>query len=86
MTTENLLKILNQNDSLCAIDSVCAQSDPKLAAKSFHDLMRDLYWKQKDLPACVAIARAGITFCLLRAVDHDEQDEKLATMRIGKLW
>ena len=73
-----LLHLLKSQDSTAAISALCAEPDPRSGANLFHDLLRDLYWKQKDLPIYIAIARAGITYCLLRALDHEKGDEKLA--------
>jgi len=78
MTTESLLQLLKQSDSPTVISAICAEPDPRLAAKLFFDLSRELYWKQKDLPFTLAIARAGITYCLARAADSDKSDPTLA--------
>jgi hypothetical protein len=78
MSTESLLQLLKEQDSAAVISTLCQETDPKLAAKSFLDLSRDLYWKQKDLSSTLAIARAGITYCLLRALDNDTVDSTLA--------
>src|SRR6187397_2485679 len=72
------LALLRQTDCAKVIESLCARQDARVAATGFLELMRELYWKQKDLSSSTTLARAGITFCLVRAVDHDKTDPKLA--------
>ena len=59
---ERLAALLEGQELFAAIEGVCSDPDPEHAAVLFAKLSRHFY--PKDLSASVAVARAGIQFCL----------------------
>jgi len=60
---ENAIGLVKEKDTAAAIKELAADGD----AEVFLNCMTELYLKQKDLPACIAIARGGIGVVLSRA-------------------
>lgn len=54
--------ILETQGSEAALASLFQQIDDIVVAKTLHDLLMHAYWKMKNLPAVMAIARAGIGY------------------------
>ncbi len=75
---EKALQEYCEKDSFAAVEYVCAQSDPLLAAQSFFDLMRHCYWKKRDLPAALVFARAGVQHGLTTAATLSKKDPEKA--------
>ena len=52
-------------DSFAAIEFLNnAPDDPLGIAKTYSELVRYLYWEERDLPNVIRLARAGIQFCV----------------------
>ena len=63
MMTE-VLQLLRTGDSFAAMEIIQCQGAPLDIAARYHSLVKDLYWKARDLPAVALIGRAGILYCL----------------------
>ena len=66
-TLEAFLEQAHQFDLFSAIENLQSQGTPAEIAERFRILHLDAYWKQKDLPTTIALAQAGILFCLTHA-------------------
>ncbi len=64
---DTALNLLTTQDSFAAIDYLTQQPDAVTALKTFHDLLKHLYNERKDVPALIAIGRAGVQFGLQQA-------------------
>lgn len=71
---DRALAILAREDSFRAIEFVMAMNDPRDTMGVFALLTRDLYWENRNLPAAMAIGRAGIQF----GIDNDMRSEAKA--------
>lgn len=71
MQSEKLLpevrETLRRADSYAAVELIERQGEPSRLAELYPQLVMDLYWKAKDVPATLAVARAGIQYCLTKA-------------------
>jgi hypothetical protein len=71
---DTALTYLVEVDTFTAIEYLDQQDDPLTVANVYSTLVMRLYWEDKNLPAVVAIARAGIQYGLTAAAmasDHD---------------
>jgi hypothetical protein len=66
-TYESFIAHARQSNIYSAIMQLQSAGTPTQGAEAFRVLQLDAYWKQKDLPACVALSHAGILFCLTHA-------------------
>jgi len=70
-------------DTFAAIGFICKQEDPFTITSTFNDVVRHLYWEDKDLPAVVSIGRAGIQFGLAASkaaeIENTEAAKELKT-------
>jgi hypothetical protein len=60
-------QLIRSGDSFAAVEQLQRHGSPLEIGARYHALLRDLYWKEKDLPAMVIIGRAGILFCLTQS-------------------
>lgn len=57
--------LIKAKDSFAAIEFLNnAPDDPIGIAKIYSELVRYLYWEERDLPNVIHMARAGIQFCM----------------------
>lgn len=63
------------------IEEIQRAGSPAEVAERYASLLLDLYWKQHDLPAVVAIGRAGILYCLTQSVTEGVAVESSARLR-----
>jgi hypothetical protein len=61
---EEIRKLLRDGDSFAAAQRIQREGTPLEIGDRYDRIVRELYWKAKDLPAVVAVARAGIFYCL----------------------
>jgi hypothetical protein len=59
--------LIADRDVYAAIEYMQSLGEPPVVAKAYGQLVMDLYWKAKDVPAVVALGRAGILYCLTMA-------------------
>lgn len=59
-------QLFREKDSYAVIE-LLEQQEPRLAAAAYAQLQLNFYWQHKDLPAVIAISRAGIQFALSAA-------------------
>ncbi len=71
---EKGIEILKEQGTAAAIEFLTGQEDPAEAAKTFNALARHAYWKQKDVPAMVALSQAGIAACLEKSAQTGDSD------------
>lgn len=67
-------RLAAEQDSFAAITWLAAQPDPVVVAMTFSQLMRDLYWQEKNLPLALAFGRAGAQFALAAAAAIEASD------------
>jgi hypothetical protein len=75
---EEILTICREQDSFRAIAQIEATHVPLYVAKSYSQLVQDLYHRAKDVPLMLMIGRAGVQFSLHEARRHDGSDPALA--------
>lgn len=74
MIFEKVKSILQRQDTYKAIEYINGLGEPPVVAKRYLDLAMDFYWKEKNVPAVVSFAQAGIHYCLLKAQDYSKDD------------
>lgn len=72
-------RLAAEQDSFAAIAWLAAQPDPVIVAKTFSQLMLDLYWQEKNLPLAIAFGRAGAQFAFSSAAAIESSDPTKAT-------
>ena len=65
-------------DTFAAVNYLIKQEDPFSIASSFNDVIKRLYWEEKDLPNTIAMGRAGIQYGLAAAAEVDEVNPEAA--------
>ena len=71
---DQALRILVNGDSYQAIEFVQGLERPTDAMAVFQLLSRDLYWENRNLPAALAIGRAGVQYGIIEAARRREND------------
>jgi hypothetical protein len=71
---EEILTICREQDSFRAIAQIEATHVPSFVAKSYSQLVQDLYYRAKDVPLMLMIGRAGVQYALLEARRCDRVD------------
>lgn len=75
---EEILTVCREQDSFRAIAQIESSHLPQFVAKSYSQLVQDLYHRAKDVPLMLMIGRAGVQYALLEARRHDSSDPALA--------
>ncbi len=86
-TLRDVTSLLENSDSFQAISYINNIGEPDTVAEIYSNLVLDFYWKEKELPYVVTIARAGIQYCLAKAdefklTDPTRADEMKKKARI----
>jgi hypothetical protein len=81
---EAILQLLREQDTFAVIDFAARQSHAMAVILALDELMRDLYWKQKDLPASIAMGRIGAQHALAAASRMKSENPALAAELRGK--
>lgn len=68
------LDLLSQADTFALIEFLDQQEDRLEVAATYDELVRHLYWKEKNVPDMVALARAGIQYCLAAGTAVADED------------
>ena len=68
------LTLLTQSDTFAVIEFLDQQEDQLKVAKTYAELVKRLYWQEKNVPDMVALARAGIQFALAAGSAAFKQD------------
>ncbi len=77
---DQFLTIAHNHDLFTALDHLHSSGTPTQVATLYDQLLRDAYWKHKNLPLATTLATAGIHFCLTHAHHaHLTPDPSLAT-------
>lgn len=71
---EEILTICREQDSFRAIAQIEATHLPPFVAKSYSQLVQDLYYRAKDVPLMLMIGRAGVQYALHEARRCDRVD------------
>lgn len=66
--------LLRTSDRYAAAEWLEQGGEPRVIARRYFAVMSALYWKKHDLPAVLAVAPAGIHFCLSRAKGAPEAE------------
>ena len=69
---------LAQADTFAVIEFLDQQEDRLKVAGTYDELVRHLYWKEKNVPDMVALARAGIQYGLNAGTAVADEDVELA--------
>lgn len=64
---ETLATLASHVDPLAVVEHLQAMGSPADVASAYDTLLRDAYWKHKDLPLVLLLATAGMHFCLTHA-------------------
>lgn len=73
--------LLRAGDSFAAIEHIQRHGNPLEIAARYQALVPELYWKARDLPAVVAIGRAGILYCLGQSLTAGASPEDVEKLR-----
>ena len=76
---DQALALLTKKDTYAAIEYLSQQADPLAVANAYTTLVTQLYWDEKNLPAVIAMGRAGAQYALAAALNTD--DETAAQLR-----
>ena len=68
------LRILAREDSLRVVEYITTLGSPRDVMGVFVVLSRDLYWENRNIPAAMAIGRAGIQYGITEAARQEDQD------------
>lgn len=63
---EETILLLRGSDTFAALQRIERDGTPVEIAQRYDELVRDLYWKAKDVAALIVVARGGIHYCLTR--------------------
>jgi tetratricopeptide (TPR) repeat protein len=74
---ERVLQLLCESDSFAAIEFATTGVDAMSAVTTLDELARDLYWKQKNLAASLAVGRAAAQHALISSANSPAQAEEL---------
>jgi hypothetical protein len=80
---ETALETFQQHDALAAIDQIARQDDGVAAAKTFVEVMRHFYWKEKQLTASIVFAQAGAHYALFQAARIEPTEPAMASQLRG---
>lgn len=71
---EEAKALLSEKDVFAAIESLASETDPLAVLEAYHNLVRQLYYEARDVPAMIAMALAGVEYGLSQAsrVQRDE--------------
>jgi hypothetical protein len=75
---QNLLKL---GDCFSVAEFVQQEGSSLDIAIRYHSLVKDLYWKSRDLPAIIAVGRAGIYYCLGKSTAEGVPPELVDKLR-----
>jgi len=75
---DTAVRLIQEQDSLAAVEHLASQTDQLAATKAFSEAMRHCYWKEKNLSRAVALGRAGLQYGLTAALPFQTSDPKLA--------
>ena len=81
---EDLIASYRTGDSFATIELLCREPDAGSAADAFSAAANHFYWKDKDLPASVAMGRAGVQYALAAAMRLDPGEASLVSELRGK--
>lgn len=68
---ETVLNLLKSADTFAAAEEVQREGSSVEVAKRYEQLVLDLYWKARDLPAIIIMAHFGLSYCLSQARKGD---------------
>lgn len=75
---DQALDLLTQTDTFAVIEFLDQQENLIRVANTYSDLVKHLYWKEKNVPDMVALARAGIQFNLAAGSAAAKRDVVMA--------
>jgi hypothetical protein len=76
------LTLLSQSDTFAVIEFLDQQEDQLEVAQTYSELVKHLYWQEKNVPDMVALARAGIQYALAAGTALFKRDlEKTLLLR-----
>jgi hypothetical protein len=78
---KEIQELVSAGDWFAAIERIQGQGDSSQIAGRYASLVADLYWKAHDLPAVIAIGRAGILYCLGKSLEADVPRETAGELR-----
>lgn len=81
---DTVVAYLNDGDSFTAIEYLNQQNEPLAVINTYSKLVIQLYWEEKDLPAVVAMARAGVQYGLTAAAATSDPDTASQIKSVAK--
>ncbi len=82
-TFQNVKSLMGSSDSYQAISYINNLGEPDSVAEIYSRLVNDFYWKEKNLPHVIIMARAGIQYCLTKS-DELKMPEPILAREIKK--
>ncbi len=76
--------LIADQDVYAAIEYVQSLGAPPVVARAYGQLVMDLYWKAKDVPAVVVMGRAGILYALTKAHELEATSSEKAAPWFGQ--
>jgi len=71
---DEAITLLIQSDTFAVIEFLDQQEEQLEVATTYSELVKHLYWKEKNVPDMVALARAGIQYALAAGYATFKQD------------
>lgn len=75
---QEIEELLRTKDSFAALERIERQGDALAVADLYKRLVRDLYNEAKDVSGTILVGRAGIHYCLTKAIEVEGADKELA--------
>ncbi|MDX1417584.1 MAG: hypothetical protein R3293_25500 [Candidatus Promineifilaceae bacterium] len=75
---DEVLEIWSTNGVNAAVLFLNSQENAVATAETYHKLMKDLYWQQKNVSDMVVVAQAGIEYGLSQARHFEESEPQAA--------
>lgn len=92
---QEFIRILQGSETFGALQEIQSRGTPAEIAQRYDALVRDIYWKARDIGALIAIASGGIHYCLTKMDESSEAEvrdllggfaKKLAFNLASFLW
>lgn len=81
---DDVMKCLAENDSFAAIEFLNRPRETLTIARAYANVVNHLYWKAKNLPAVIAMARAGIQYGLSMALLEPDPQQAAELRSVAK--
>lgn len=73
---DEIIGILREQDSFAVAQRVESDGSAAEIARRYQELLRNLYWKSRDLRAAISVGRLGVHYCLMQATQSADDAAK----------